>query len=83
MTCIIFIYIIHVFFIVARAFLKECSGENKDVVSSVVSANTSTDSANDKRQRVNVLVTSGSLIPSLVKCSLFHLDNIFTHGNGE
>ncbi|KAJ4728714.1 Eyes absent protein, partial [Melia azedarach] len=32
-------------------------------------------------QHVNVLVTSGSLIPSLVKCLLFRLDNWIAHGN--
>lgn len=81
MTCIS--YIFHVLFILARAFLKECSGENKDVVSSIAYANTSTDSTNAKHQHVNVLVTAGSLIPSLVKCLLFHLDSLITHGNGE
>ncbi|KAJ1428950.1 HAD-like superfamily [Sesbania bispinosa] len=65
----------------ARAFLKDCSGENKDSVSSMAFANTSTDSTNAKYQHVNVLVTSGSLIPSLVKCMLFHLDSLITHGN--
>jgi eyes absent family protein 2 len=65
----------------ARTFLKECSGQNKDAVSSIAYANTSTDSTNAKHQHVNVLVTSGSLIPSLVKCLLFHLDNSITHEN--
>ncbi|XP_045786223.1 eyes absent homolog isoform X2 [Trifolium pratense] len=65
----------------ARTFLKECSGENKDAVSSIAYANTSTDSTNSKHQHVNVLVTSGSLIPSLVKCLLFHLDSLITHEN--
>ncbi|XP_058765101.1 eyes absent homolog [Vicia villosa] len=65
----------------ARAFLEECSDEKKDVVSSTAYGNTSTDSTNAKHQRVNVLVTSGSLIPSLVKCILFHLDSLITHEN--
>ncbi|KAI5417793.1 eyes absent homolog [Lathyrus oleraceus] len=65
----------------ARAFLEECSGEKKDVVSSTAYGNTSTESTNAKHQRVNVLVTSGSLIPSLVKCLLFHLDSLITHEN--
>ncbi|AES90820.2 eyes absent-like protein [Medicago truncatula] len=65
----------------ARACLTECSGENKDVVSSITYANTSTDSINAKHHHVNVLVTAGSLIPSLVKCLLFHLDSLITHGN--
>ncbi|OIW10310.1 hypothetical protein TanjilG_28061 [Lupinus angustifolius] len=65
----------------ARAFVMECCGENKDAVSSIASANTSTDITNAKYQHVNVLVTSGSLIPSLVKCLLFRLDKLITHGN--
>jgi hypothetical protein len=81
MTC--FSYNFLVLFIIARTFLKECSGQNKDAVSSIAYANTSTDSTNAKHQHVNVLVTSGSLIPSLVKCLLFHLDNSITHENGE
>lgn len=63
--------------------MEECSGEKEDVVSSTAYGNTSTDSTNAKHQRVNVLVTSGSLIPSLVKCLLFHLDSLITHENGE
>ncbi|GMY29784.1 eyes absent homolog [Fagus crenata] len=56
----------------ARAFLEQCSS-GKDT--------TSTDSIDSKNQHVNVLVTSGSLIPSLVKCLLFRLDSVLTHGN--
>ncbi|KAI4315138.1 hypothetical protein L6164_027981 [Bauhinia variegata] len=65
----------------ARAILKDCSAENTDLVSSVASAVTSTGSTTAKSQNVNVLVTSGSLIPSLVKCLLFRLDSWITHGN--
>lgn len=65
----------------ARTFLKECSGEDKDAVSSIAFANTSSNSTIAKHQHVNVLVTSGSLIPSLVKCMLFRLDSLITHGN--
>ncbi|RDX89219.1 Eyes absent-like 2 [Mucuna pruriens] len=65
----------------ARAFLKECSGEEKDAVSSVAFADTSSNSTKAKYQHVNVLVTSGSLIPSLVKCMLFRLDSLITHDN--
>ncbi|KAL5187606.1 Eyes absent [Glycine soja] len=63
----------------ARTFLKECSGEDKDAVYSIAFANPSSNSTNAKH--VNVLVTSGSLVPSLVKCMLFHLDSLITHGN--
>ncbi|KAL9326803.1 hypothetical protein ACSQ67_007448 [Phaseolus vulgaris] len=63
----------------AQTFLKECSGEDEDAVSSIASSNTSYNSTNVKH--VNVLVTSGSLIPSLVKCLLFRLDSLISHGN--
>lgn len=33
-------------------------------------------------KHINLLVTSGSLIPSLVKCLLFRLDNMIAHENG-
>ncbi|KAK4260258.1 hypothetical protein QN277_003400 [Acacia crassicarpa] len=65
----------------ARAFLKECLGENKDADSSVALPETSADSTNTTRQHVNVLVTSGSLIPTLVKCMLFRIDSLLTHEN--
>lgn len=59
---------------VARAFVEQCSKkqENKHVASS-----------DSKYQHINLLVTSGSLIPSLVKCLLFRLDSLITHGNGQ
>jgi len=56
-------------------------GEDEDAVSSVASSDISYNSTNVKH--VNVLVTSGSLIPSLVKCLLFRLDSLISHGNGE
>ncbi|XP_015866001.3 eyes absent homolog [Ziziphus jujuba] len=56
----------------AHAFLEECSSGLED--SSVASAGS-------KCQHINLLVTSGSLIPSLVKCMLFRFDNLITHGN--
>ncbi|KAK6947440.1 hypothetical protein RJ641_000913 [Dillenia turbinata] len=52
----------------ARAFLEQCSG-------AIIG------SSNTELQHVNVLVTSGSLIPSLVKCLLFRLDDLIEHGN--
>jgi len=65
----------------ARAFLEQCSSGNKDATSSVASADGNIDTPDSKDQHVNILVTSGSLIPSLVKCLLFRLDSVFTHGN--
>lgn len=57
----------------ARAFLEECSTEKEDAHVA---------SSGSKYQYINLLVTSGSLIPSLVKCLLFRLDSLITHGNG-
>lgn len=65
----------------ALAFLEQCSSGKKDATSSVAPAVGVLDSPDSNYQQVNVLVTSGSLIPSLVKCLLFRLDGIITHGN--
>ncbi|KAF4381358.1 hypothetical protein G4B88_030265 [Cannabis sativa] len=65
--------------VTARTFLEECSTGKEET--SVATADGITDSAASKSQHVNVLVTSGSLIPSLVKCLLFRFDNIITHEN--
>lgn len=70
------------YFNVARALLEHCSSGKEDSTSSLGSANSIIDSTDTKFQHVNVLVTSGSLIPSLVKCLLFRLDNWIAHGNG-
>ncbi|GAY64639.1 hypothetical protein CUMW_235000 [Citrus unshiu] len=59
---------------------EECSSGKEVSTSSLGLA--SLDSADTKSEHVNILVTSGSLIPSLVKCLLFRLDNLITHGNG-
>lgn len=69
------------YFYVAHAFLEECSSGLED--SSVASADRIIDSAGSKCQHINLLVTSGSLIPSLVKCMLFRFDNLITDGNGQ
>uniref|UniRef100_A0A5B6Z367 protein-tyrosine-phosphatase n=1 Tax=Davidia involucrata TaxID=16924 RepID=A0A5B6Z367_DAVIN len=58
----------------ARACLEQCSGGNKELTPCI-------DSADTKFQHINVLVTSGSLIPSLVKCLLFRLDDLITYSN--
>uniref|UniRef100_A0A7N0UZR4 protein-tyrosine-phosphatase n=1 Tax=Kalanchoe fedtschenkoi TaxID=63787 RepID=A0A7N0UZR4_KALFE len=52
----------------ARSFLEQCSGQNKE--------------SGTEARHTNILVTSGSLIPSLVKCVLFQLDDLFAHNNG-
>lgn len=54
----------------ARACLEECSSGD-----SAVGANES------PYQSIHVMVTSGSLIPSLVKCLLFRLDHFITYEN--
>ncbi|CAN4127828.1 unnamed protein product [Withania somnifera] len=57
----------------ARACLEQCAVGNRDSASSTVSRNDAGDTA---FQHVNILVTSGSLIPSLVKCLLFRLGGL-------
>ncbi|KAF3449464.1 hypothetical protein FNV43_RR10192 [Rhamnella rubrinervis] len=63
----------------AHNLLKECSAGLED--NSVGSADGSIHSAGSKSQHINVLVTSGSLIPSLVKCMLFRFDNMIALEN--
>lgn len=64
---------------VARIFLEECSAGHKKT--SLVAADGINESSASKYQHINLLVTSGSLIPSLVKCLLFKLNNMITDEN--
>ncbi|KAL6008493.1 hypothetical protein ACLOJK_034005 [Asimina triloba] len=66
----------------AKAFLELLS-RGSSVSSHLVSQDSATDSADRKQKNINVLVTSGSLIPSLVKCLLFRLDKVIAHENGS
>lgn len=65
---------------VARIFLEECSAGHKKT--SLVAADGINESSASKYQHINLLVTSGSLIPSLVKCLLFRLNSMITDENG-
>lgn len=62
----------------ARAFLEECAFSDEPPRASADRTHNSTSRSS---QHVNILVTSGSLIPSLVKCLLFRLDHLITPGN--
>ncbi|KAG5523932.1 hypothetical protein RHGRI_030808 [Rhododendron griersonianum] len=64
----------------ARSCLEQCSGGNEDLTPGTTSADGIHDSITNF-QHINVLVTSGSLIPSLVKCLLFRLDDMITYEN--
>lgn len=60
----------------ARSCLEECAGQRRH------GSPSNSDSASDvQSQHVNVLVTSGPLIPSLVKCLFFRLDNVIACSN--
>lgn len=61
----------------ARACLEQCSAGNKET--SLVGG--VSDCTNTRIEHVNLLVTSGSLIPSLVKCLLFRLDDLIPYEN--
>ncbi|KAL8216391.1 hypothetical protein R6Q57_023228 [Mikania cordata] len=52
----------------ARACVAQCASGNKD-------------SNGSGAENINVIVTSGSLIPSLVKCLLFRLDDLISYDN--
>ncbi|XP_057822547.2 eyes absent homolog [Cryptomeria japonica] len=68
-----------------RAFLEDClrtqgiSTQGAVHVESRKGLHISEDDS--ASQNVNVLVTSGTLVPSLVKCLLFGLDGVFTYDN--
>lgn len=64
----------------ARAFLEDCLFSDKPPLAS---ADGTCNTASRSSQHVHVLVTSGSLIPSLVKCLLFRLNDLITPENGE
>ncbi|XP_050376504.1 eyes absent homolog isoform X2 [Argentina anserina] len=61
----------------ARGFLEECSVGNGGT--SIVAADGIKGSSATKS--IHLLVTSGSLIPSLVKCMLFRLDHMIAQEN--
>lgn len=65
----------------ARACLEQCLDKSKELVFSKDSTNVASASASATTQNINVLVTSGSLIPSLVKCLLFGLDGFVSYEN--
>ncbi|GKV10718.1 hypothetical protein SLEP1_g22042 [Rubroshorea leprosula] len=65
----------------AQSCLKECSVGKEDSTSLAASDRGSGVIRPTDTQHINVLVTSGSLIPSLVKCLLFQLDSLITHEN--
>ncbi|XXG66595.1 hypothetical protein AAC387_Pa06g0135 [Persea americana] len=65
----------------ARTFLEQLSGGNRISTLHPVSPVTTVDSTDMKCRNINVLVTSGSLIPSLVKCLLFRLNDFISHEN--
>ncbi|XP_022145451.1 eyes absent homolog 2 [Momordica charantia] len=62
----------------ARAFLEDCLFSDKPPLAS---ADGTCNTASRSSQHVHVLVTSGSLIPSLVKCLLFRLNDLITPEN--
>ncbi|KAG8476052.1 hypothetical protein CXB51_032858 [Gossypium anomalum] len=65
----------------ARALLEQCLAGNEDpTICNTIAGGVVRSNATGSRH-INVLVTSGSLIPSLVKCLLFRLDNLISHEN--
>ncbi|OMO77259.1 eyes absent protein [Corchorus capsularis] len=67
----------------ARAFLEQCLAGDEDPTLSQTAAGGIVNSNDTRIRHINVLVTSGSLIPSLVKCLLFRLDNLISYENGK
>lgn len=65
----------------ARTFLQQSSGGNRISTPLTVPLASAVNPTDLKCRNLNVLVTSGSLIPSLVKCLLFQLDDFIMHQN--
>lgn len=63
-----------------RAFLQQISSRNKLPAADPLPSESGS-APEMKCRHINVLVTSGSLIPSLVKCLLFRLDDLILHDN--
>ncbi|KAF8027224.1 hypothetical protein BT93_E0208 [Corymbia citriodora subsp. variegata] len=61
----------------ARSFLDQCSSGKEDPTACPDSAEGKAEKSNS--HCINVLVTSGSLIPSLAKCLLFRFDDLIKH----
>ena len=68
---------------IARILLEQCLSGNEDPTSGHTAAGGIVNSNDTGLRHINVLVTSGSLIPSLVKCLLFRFDGLISYGNGE
>ncbi|XP_019190891.1 PREDICTED: eyes absent homolog 4 [Ipomoea nil] len=65
----------------ARTCLEQCASANAELTPSDCSPIDANDGQGTKYQHVNVLVTSGTLIPSLVKCLFFRLGDIIPYEN--
>ena len=68
---------------IARILLEQCLSGNEDPTSGHTAAGGIVNSNDTGLRHINVLVTSGSLIPSLVKCLLFRFDGLISYENGE
>ncbi|XVE57468.1 hypothetical protein DITRI_Ditri04bG0092900 [Diplodiscus trichospermus] len=65
----------------ARTLLEQCLSENEDPTIGHTAVGGIVNSNDTGPWHINVLVTSGSLIPSLVKCLLFRLDGVISYEN--
>ncbi|XVF13601.1 hypothetical protein REPUB_Repub08aG0221700 [Reevesia pubescens] len=65
----------------ARVLLEQCLAGNEDPTFCNTTAGGVFSSNDTGPRHINVLVTSGSLIPSLVKCLLFRLDSLISYEN--
>lgn len=77
------LYMVSVYslFVAAHALLEQTLAKTKPSASDHSSGMTPR-SIITKDQSINVLVTSGSLVPSLAKCLLYQLDDVISANNG-
>ncbi|CAL9769805.1 unnamed protein product [Musa acuminata subsp. burmannicoides] len=64
-----------------HALLEQTLGKTSLPSNYLLSSDSTTRSVTSKYQNINVLVTSGSLIPSLAKCLLYRLDDVIAANN--
>ncbi|RWW64089.1 hypothetical protein BHE74_00028696 [Ensete ventricosum] len=78
---ILFLVSVYSLFVAAHALLEQTLAKTKTSASDHSSEMTPR-SIMTKGQSINVLVTSGSLVPSLAKCLLYRLDDVISANNG-
>lgn len=70
-------------FVAAHSLLEQSVGKTNSPEDVVQTDLNPAGPSTNKGKSINVLVTSGSLVPSLAKCLLYRLDNVIPAKNGS